>query len=223
MPAYPRAELEEMVERWLEVNRQAEAKRDWHQQADMYTEDATYGWNVGPNDEFMVVGREQIREVALGFEMAGLEGWTYPYQKVLIDEAQGEVLGLWKQVANATRADGTNYEIVGLGGSWFRYGGNFLWSWQRDFFDVGNASALFMQMIRDGTLLPGMQQRMERAMSGERLPGHYASGGRPWACGRSQRGHRAGRRARASPPGRGGGRRRAIPACAASWPAPWAM
>jgi hypothetical protein len=120
VPAYPRAELEEMVERWLEVNRQGEAKQDWRHMADLYTEDATYGWNVGPNDEFMVVGREEIREVALGLEMAGLEGWTYPYQKVLIDEQQGEVLGLWKQVADATRADGTQYEIAGLGGSWFR-------------------------------------------------------------------------------------------------------
>ena len=58
--------------------------------------------------------------------MGGLEGWTYPYQKVLIDDRQGEVLGLWKQVADATRADGSNYEIAGLGGSWFRYAGD--WS-----------------------------------------------------------------------------------------------
>ena len=71
--------------------------------------------------------------------MGGLDGWTYPYQRVLIDDAQGEVLGLWKQVADATRPDGSHYEIAGLGGSWFRYGGNCQWSWQRDFFDVGNA------------------------------------------------------------------------------------
>ena len=48
-----------------------------------------------------------------------------------------------------------------------------------DFFDVGNAGATFMEMIKDGTLLPGMQQRMERAMSGERLPGHYPLGKAP--------------------------------------------
>ncbi len=179
MPTYPRAELEEMVERWLAANRAGEANKDWHHMADLYTEDATYGWNVGPNDEFMAVGREEIREIALGLEMAGLEGWTYPYQKVLIDDAQGEVLGLWKQVADATKADGTNYEIAGLGGSWFRYGGNFQWSWHRDFFDVGNAGAVFMAMIADGTLLPGMQKRMESALSGERLPGHYRLGEAP--------------------------------------------
>ena len=66
MPAYPRAEMEEMVERWLEANRAGEAKKDWKHMADLYTEDATYGWNVGPNDEFMAVGREEIREIALG-------------------------------------------------------------------------------------------------------------------------------------------------------------
>ena len=59
MPAYPRAELEEMVEHWLEANRAGEAKKDWRHMADLYTEDATYGWNVGPYDEFMAVGRER--------------------------------------------------------------------------------------------------------------------------------------------------------------------
>jgi hypothetical protein len=172
-------ELEEMVQRWLAANRRAQEAGDWRPMAEMYTEDATYGWNIGPHEEFMAVGREEIRDIALGLEMAGLEGWTYPYQKVLIDEQQGEVLGLWKQVADATKADGTHYEIAGLGGSWFRYGGDFKWSWQRDFFDVGNAGAVFMQMIGEGSLLPGMQQRIERAVSGERLPGHYPLGGAP--------------------------------------------
>src|SRR5436309_1580116 len=79
MPAFPRAELDEMVERWLEANRVAEEAGDWKPMADLYTPDATYGWNFGPNEEFMAVGREEIREIALGLEMAGLDGWTYPY------------------------------------------------------------------------------------------------------------------------------------------------
>jgi hypothetical protein len=127
----------------------------------------------------MAVGREQIRQYALGTEMDGLGGWTYPYQRVLIDEAQGEILGLWKQVADVTRPDGTNYEIAGLGGSWFRYAGDFKWSWQRDFFDVGNATALFLEMIDAGVLTPGMTKRMEKAISGERQPGHYRVGQAP--------------------------------------------
>ena len=44
-------------------------------------------------------------------------------------------------MADATRPDGSPYVIAGIGGSWFRYGGNGQWSWQRDFFDVGNATA----------------------------------------------------------------------------------
>src|SRR5277367_986341 len=100
MPSYPYEELNEMVGKWLEANRQAQVAGDWRPMADLYTEDATYGWNLGPKEEFMAVGREEIRNVALGIEMGGLDGWTYPYQKVLIDDAQGEVIGLWKQVAD---------------------------------------------------------------------------------------------------------------------------
>lgn len=173
MGSYPYEELAEMVERWLAANRRAEAEGDWRPMAEMYTEDATYGWNLGPNEEFMAVGRQEIRDIALGLEMGGLDGWVYPYQKVLIDPAQGEVIGLWRQIADATRPNGTVYEVRGLGGSWFRYGGDFRWSWQRDFFDVGNAAALFFEMIKADVLSEGMRQRIERAASGERLPGHY--------------------------------------------------
>jgi hypothetical protein len=104
--------------------------------------------------------------------MEGLEGWTYPYQRVLIDEGQGEIVAFWRQVAPVERADGRPYEVRGLGGSWFRYAGNYLWSWQRDFFDVGNATALFIEMIQEGKLSPAMQKRIERVMAGEVMPGH---------------------------------------------------
>ena len=178
MPSYPRAELEAMVQLWLDTNRRCEEALDWAPLADLYTEDASYGWNVGPNDEFMAVGRDEIRELAVGLEMVGFGGWTYPYQRVLIDDVQGEVLGLWKQVADATRPDGSHYEIAGLGGSWFRYGGDQRWSWQRDFFDVGNATAVFIEMIQAGVLSEGMTKRIEQMAKG-RQPGHYPVGGAP--------------------------------------------
>ena len=93
MPSYPRSELEETMQLWLELNRKCEEELNWLPLAEMFTEDATYGWNVGPNDEFMAVGREQIREYAVGLEMEGLGGWTYPYMRILIDEVQGEIQG----------------------------------------------------------------------------------------------------------------------------------
>jgi SnoaL-like domain len=179
MPAFPRAELDEMVQRWLDANRRCEEAGDWRPLAEMYTEDATYGWNMGPATEFMCVGRDEIRDIALGSEMAGLDGWTYPYQRVLVDERAGEVIGLWKQVADAKRPDGRPYQVAGIGGSWFRYAGNWQWRWQRDFFDVGNAAALFVEMMKADALSEGMRRRMERAASGERPRGHYRAGTAP--------------------------------------------
>jgi len=178
MPAFPRDELEEMVQRWLDTNKRCEAEGDWRPLAEMYTEDATYGWNLGPKEEFMAVGRDEIRDIALGLEMGGLDGWAYPYEEMLIDDRKGQVIGLWRQVADAPRPGGGRYEVGGVGGSWFRYAGNWHWSWQRDFFDFGNAAALFMEMIDDGTLSEGMTKRMERVAAGS-LPGHYRAGAAP--------------------------------------------
>lgn len=178
MSGFPRDELDEMVQRWLEANRRCEAEGDWRPLAEMYTPDATYGWNYGPKEEFMAVGREEIRDIALGLEMGGLDGWSYPYQEILVDERKGQVLGLWKQVADACRADGSTYEVAGIGGSWFRYAGDWMWSWQRDFFDFGNAAALFVEMMGDGTLSAGMARRLERVAAGSQ-PGHYRLGQAP--------------------------------------------
>lgn len=172
MPAYDRAELEEMVERWLATNARCQELGDWTLLAELFAEDATYGWNLGPHDEFMAIGRDEIRAVALGLEMGGLDGWTYPYQKVVIDDRQGEVIGLWKQVADARRPDGSPYEVAGIGGSWWRYGGNWQWSWQRDFFDFGNVTSLFIEMIKADVLSEGMRRRMDRSLAGTPLPGH---------------------------------------------------
>jgi len=179
LTSYSYEELSEMVQLWTNANRRAEEAGDWRLMADLYTEDATYGWNLGPNEEFMVVGRSQIRDIALGLEMGGLDGWRYPYQKILIDPVQGEVVGFWKQIADSSRADGSTYEVRGIGGSWFRYGGEGRWSWQRDFFDVGNATALFIEMIKADSLSEGMRRRMQRAGSGELAPGHYRPGDEP--------------------------------------------
>jgi hypothetical protein len=178
MPAFPRDEMEAMVQRWLDTNKRCEAENDWSHLAEMYTEDATYGWNLGPRDEFMAVGRDEIRDIALMQEMGGLDGWTYPYEEILIDDRKGQVIGLWRQVADVKREDGSPYEVLGIGGSWFRYAGNWQWSWQRDWFDYGNVAELFMEMIKHGTLSEGMTKRMDRSLSGP-LPGHYRPGTAP--------------------------------------------
>ncbi|MEV0062114.1 nuclear transport factor 2 family protein [Nocardia sp. NPDC050718] len=179
MAAFDRAELDEMVTRWLQANKDCEAEGDWRPLAQYYTEDATYGWNYGPTQEFMAVGRDEIRDIAIGVEMDGLEGWTYPYQEMVVDDRSGTVIGFWKQVADTTRPDGSHYSPAGIGGSWFRYGGNFQWSWQRDFFDFGNVSSLFLEMMSADALSPGMNKRITRAVSGDPLPGWYKIGEAP--------------------------------------------
>ena len=88
--------------------------------ADWYAEDATYGWMYTPDEHFMAVGREQIRDWAIGIEMDGLDGWHYDYQCTVIDEAKGMVVGFWKQRSGIIDdATGKEYEILGIGGSWF--------------------------------------------------------------------------------------------------------
>jgi hypothetical protein len=181
MPSLPREQLEDFVERWLEANREAERKGDWRGLGDFYTDDATYGWNIGPKEDVMCVGIDEIRDIALGQEMEGLEGWRYPYQRVLIDDKIGEVVGFWKQVASAGE-DGAEQEVYGIGGSWFRLtevDGARKIEWQRDFFDFGHVSALYMDLIKAGKLSAGMQKRIERGMAGEKVPGYYPLGKSP--------------------------------------------
>ncbi|OBB27710.1 hypothetical protein A5792_22910 [Mycolicibacterium peregrinum] len=176
-PSSKREELEAWSDRWLKANQEAEKAGDWKPLADFYTDDATYGWNIGPKEDVMCVGRDEIRDVALGLEMEGLENWVYEYQRVLIDEKQNEIVGFWKQIAN--KSDGTTSEIYGIGGSWFRLNDQLLIEWQRDFFDFGHVAKGYANLIESGDLTPTMQKRIERSLSGEKLPGYYPLGKAP--------------------------------------------
>jgi hypothetical protein len=177
-----RNDLDDWVQRWLQANKDAEKAGDWTNLAEFYTDDATYGWNIGPKEDVMCVGKAEIRDVALGLEMEGLENWVYEYQKVLVDDKQNEIVGFWKQIVNKT--DGTQDEIYGIGGSWFRLTektGALLIEWQRDFFDFGHVASMFGKLISSGDLSEGMQKRIERSVAGEKLPGYYPLGEAPVA------------------------------------------
>lgn len=168
MPAFSRAELEEMIRRFVAVNDECGRSGDWEALSRFYTEEAIYSWNLGPKFEFVARGREEIRKWVLGTEMAGLDKWVYPYVRTLVDDRKGEVIGIWRQIAPVQGADGKPIEIAGTGGSWFRYAGGFQWSWQRDFFDHGNAGAVFLDLLQQGRLTPAMQERLKR---GSKQPG----------------------------------------------------
>ena len=168
MPAFPRDEMEEMVRRWVAANDESGRTGDWSKMSSFYTEDAVYSWNTGPNWEFVARGRQQIHDWAFGSEMAGLEKWTYPYVRTLIDDQKGEFIGIWRQVAPVEDPEGNPYEIHGTGGSWFRYAGDFQWCWQRDFFDHANAGTVFGAMAKNGQLTEKMLERMKK---GSKMPG----------------------------------------------------
>ena len=85
MASFEREELDEWVQSWLKANKDCETAGDWTPLADFYAAEATYGWNIGPKEDVMCVGIDEIRDIALGLEMEGLENWQYPYQKVIID------------------------------------------------------------------------------------------------------------------------------------------
>lgn len=159
---------------WLEINRQAQHTGHWGLMASFYEPDASYGWSYSPTDHFMANGREEIRDLALGTEMLGFQGWIYPYQGVIFDERTGQAFGLWRQLTTFNSPAGKPYEIKGLGGSWFQYSGNRSWSWQRDIFDVGMASTAMLDIMRDGNSSPQLEQRIEAIKSGNQ-PGHYPS------------------------------------------------
>jgi len=183
MASFDRAEMEEMVARWLEANRLAEENKDWSQIGSFYTDDANYGWAMGHDFEVVVQGRDEIERVVLGVEMVGFDQdeWMYPYPRIVLDEVQGEVCGFWRQIAGGKpRPDGSVYEVNGIGGSWMRYAGDFKWSWQRDFFDSGNMTALFAEMQANGDLPPGLTKRFEdQAKNPERADYYYPRGKGP--------------------------------------------
>jgi hypothetical protein len=180
MTQLERADMEQFWSDWLEVNREAERRGDWSILADCYAEDATYGWMYTPDEHFMAVGRRQIREWAVGLEMAGLEGWHYDYQATVMDESNGMVVGFWKQKSGIVDdSTGKEFEILGIGGSWFGMerqtsgpdAGRILFAWQRDWFDLGSVAHTFLAVAGSGKAPQGLLDRM--GLHGPSQPGHY--------------------------------------------------
>lgn len=170
-----RAEIEEFWDSWLDINRQVEATGDWRPMAQWYAEDATYGWMYAPDEHFMAVGRDQIRDWAIGIEMDGLDGWHYDYVCSVIDEQKAMVIGFWKQRSGITNdATGREYEIVGIGGSWFglkRTAEGIKIDWQRDWFDMPSTAQTFMDILAAGKAPETLLKRM--SVTGHDVPGHY--------------------------------------------------
>ena len=126
----------------------------------------------------MCVGIDEIRDIALGLEMEGLENWQYPYQKVIIDDKQGEIVGFWKQVV----IDGDGAQSGDL-----RHRRQLVPAERRR--QDRMATRLLRLRPRAGAVpgpdegreavSKGMQKRIERSLAGEKLPGYYPLGKAP--------------------------------------------
>lgn len=174
MSGLTRAAMDEFWQTWLAANREAERLADWSILADHYAEDATYGWMYTPDEHFMAVGREEIRTYAVGTEMNGLDGWHYDYVATVMDDTNGMVVGFWKQRAGLADDAGREYEILGIGGSWFGLApgpdGVHI-AWQRDWFDLGSTATTFLAIAGSGKAPKGLLDRM--SLDGMSQPGHY--------------------------------------------------
>ncbi|MAG33801.1 MAG: hypothetical protein CL908_23215 [Deltaproteobacteria bacterium] len=180
MPEFSRDELERMTELFEQGIERAETTGDWIKHVGcLYTDDALYEWNLGPNIEFRARGRKEIEAYAMGSQMEGLKDWRYPYTDWVIDDKRGEVIGFFRQIAPAKRDDGTHYELEGLCGSWFFYGGNYQWREQRDFFDVGNLKALMFELAGIGALSPELKRDIHLSARGHKIPGNHRIRRRP--------------------------------------------
>ncbi len=174
-----RAEIEDFWESWLEVNREAERSGDWRPMAECYAEDATYGWMYSPDEHFMAVGRDQIRDWAIGIEMDGFDGWHYDYQCAMVDDQKSMVLGFWKQRSGILDDAGQEYEVLGIGGSWFGLArqsggaddGLVKIAWQRDWFDMPSTAHTFLEILKAGKASETLLERM--SVTGLDVPGHY--------------------------------------------------
>jgi hypothetical protein len=172
MPEFKRDELDTWLEDWLEENRHCEAIADWRPLARFYADDSSYGWNCGQKEDFIAVGIDEIRDLALGQEMDGLPGWTYPYDRIIVDDKIGEIVGFWRQQAGE-KPDGTPYEIYGIGGSWLRLDEDMKIAWQRDFMDWGHVETLFVQLYKADQITEHMKQRMRNVGGPDPVPGYY--------------------------------------------------
>lgn len=171
-PKWSRDELDEMVRRWLEANERAEAEGDWKKHlGPMYAHDAEYRWMVGPHREFVARGREEIQRLALGFHMEGFEDWTYPYERLVVDEHAGEVVAFWRQVSPYRRADGTAYEVPGTTPSRFRYAGDFQWSLHVDHLELMSIIATLLELAAEGHLDRRVAHKIQELAWGKMMPG----------------------------------------------------
>jgi ketosteroid isomerase-like protein len=104
-------EVRDVIDRFVATSRKGDAERNWAPLADFYAEDAVYKYTMGKAGMRVARGRDEVRRLVMMRDMAGFEGWEFPYEWVLVDG--NKVITKWWNEAPAKREDGTPYRIVG--------------------------------------------------------------------------------------------------------------
>jgi ketosteroid isomerase-like protein len=104
-------EVRELMERFVATSLAGDASRNWAPLADFYAEDAVYRYTMGKAGMRVARGRDEVRRLVMQRDMAGFEGWSFPYEWVVVDGPK--VITKWWNQAPAVREDGSPYRIVG--------------------------------------------------------------------------------------------------------------
>ena len=157
---------------------EAERIGDWTIMADWYAEDATYGWMYTPDEHFMAVGREEIRELRdrPGDGRPGRLALRLPVH----DDRRGQGHGarlLEAEVRDHRRRhrpgvrDPRHRRLVVRRRATGRRDA-LKFAWQRDWFDLGSTATTFLAIAGSGKAPQGLLDRM--SVNGTEQPGHYA-------------------------------------------------
>ena len=88
-------------------------------------DNVVYEWALGPTlPAYIANGKDAVMRNALGAEMAGVDGWKYPWGDYWVDPEKGVLIYNWKMISPWERSDGTFYAANGYGYSFHTYAGN---------------------------------------------------------------------------------------------------
>jgi len=141
-----REEVRALFDRWIEDNRKCEQERDWSRLAEYYAEDASYQYSMGAAGTRTAQGRDEIRRLVMQRDMAGFDGWTFPYEWVLIEG--DKVMTKWWNQAPALRDDGTPYRLIGV--SCIRINNDLQIQEMHDCFDLSALLEMIKEINRKG-------------------------------------------------------------------------
>lgn len=121
---HPREEVAAAANRFADANVRAEEERNWAPLADFYTDDAVYTY-VGLTSNGLVEarGKDEIRTIVMGRDMADYAGWTFPFQWISIDGDR--VVTRWSNRPPEKRPDGSVIECPGMSVLEYAGGGKF--------------------------------------------------------------------------------------------------